>query len=87
MVELARQISLSFTFPVIISQPILMTAPSGVPRPFGYILKPFEEELHLPRLRSRFINASNGKLKSAEQWLDTILSIGDAVIATNNAKG
>jgi PAS domain S-box-containing protein len=53
--------------------------------PFGYIVKPFQDQT----LRSAiemgiYKHRMEGRLKSSEQWLATILrSIGDAIIATD----
>jgi PAS domain S-box-containing protein len=53
--------------------------------PFGYIVKPFQDQT----LRSAiemglYKHRMEGKLRSSEQWLATILrSIGDAIIATD----
>jgi len=56
-----------------------------VTKPFGYIIKPFEDRnLHSIIEIALYKHRMEKKLKESEEWLFTTLkSIGDAVIATN----
>jgi PAS domain S-box-containing protein/putative nucleotidyltransferase with HDIG domain len=56
-------------------------------RPFGYLLKPFEErELQTTIEMALYKSKMETRLKEREQWLSTVLrSIGDGVIATDNS--
>jgi len=55
--------------------------------PFGFILKPFEErELESHIEMALYKHQAERKLRESEQrWATTLASIGDAVIATDNA--
>jgi PAS domain S-box-containing protein len=57
-----------------------------ITKPFGYILKPFEEmELHAAIQIAIYNHNLERELKESKQWLHAALnSIGDAVIATDN---
>jgi len=89
-VEAADQILARFDIPV-----IYLTAYADddtlqrakITRPFGYILKPFDErELQTAIEMALYKHEMDRKLKKSEQWLATTLkSIGDAVIATDNS--
>jgi PAS domain S-box-containing protein/putative nucleotidyltransferase with HDIG domain len=54
-------------------------------RPFGYLLKPFEErELQTTIEMALYKSKMETRLKEREQWLSTVLrSIGDGVMATD----
>lgn len=56
-----------------------------ITEPFGYLLKPFEErELYGAIEMALYKHRMEGRLKSSERWLRTVLhSIGEGVIATN----
>ncbi len=56
-----------------------------VTKPFGYIIKPFEDrELHTIIEMALYNHEIERKLEDSEKWLSTTLkSIGDAVIATD----
>ena len=89
-VEAAQQIRDSLDIPV-----VYLTAYSDektlkrakVTEPFGYIIKPFEDrELHSAVEVALYKHKMESKLKESEKWLSTTLeSIGDAVIATDDA--
>ncbi len=55
--------------------------------PYGYVLKPFEElELRTTIEIALYKHSLGARLKESEQWLSTTLtSIGDAVVATDEA--
>ena len=54
-------------------------------RPFGYVLKPFEErELQVAIEMACFRHEMEGRLRESERWLAaTLRSIGDGVVATD----
>ena len=61
---------------------------AGVSEPFGYLLKPFEEQaLHAAIEMAFYRHRAENRLRDMERWLATTLrSIGDAVIATDEAE-
>lgn len=87
-VEAAEQILKCFDIPI-----VYLTAFSDantlrrakITKPFGYIVKPFEErELHIAVEIALYKHNMEKKLKERERWLAaTLKSIGDAVIATD----
>ena len=58
---------------------------AGVSEPFGYLLKPFEEQaLHAAIEMAFYRHRAESRLRDMERWLATTLrSIGDGVIATD----
>ena len=58
-----------------------------ITEPYGYIIKPFEDrELNTAIEMALYKHKMEKRLKESEQWLSTTLkSIGDAVIAVDNA--
>jgi hypothetical protein len=88
-VAVAAQIQTRFNLPV-----VYLTAHADdrtlaratLTEPFGYILKPFEEqELRIAIEVALYKHRMEKRLKESEQWLATTLrSIGDAVITTDS---
>ena len=89
-IEAARLIQGEFDIPV-----IFLTAYSDemtiqrakLSEPYGYILKPFEgRDIHTVVEMALYKHGMESRLKKMERWLSTTLkSIGDAVLATDNA--
>lgn len=89
-VETAEYIRSRFNIPVIYltaytDEKTLQRA--KMTEPFGYILKPFEEnDLYTAIEMALYKHAMEKRVRQSEQWLATILkSIGDAVIAVDGA--
>ena len=63
-------------------------ARAGVSEPFGYLVKPFDEQaLHAAIEMAFYRHRAESRLRDMERWLATTLrSIGDAVIATDEAE-
>jgi PAS domain S-box-containing protein len=85
--EAAEQIRSQFNIPVVYltaytDEEVLNKA--KVTEPFGYIIKPFEDrELNAAIEIALYKHRMEKRLKESEQWLSTtLMSIGDAVIAT-----
>ncbi len=89
-IEAAEQIRRELGLPV-----IFLTAHSDertlerarLTEPYGYILKPFEDrELHMTIEIALYKSQMEARLKAHERWLAaTLASIGEAVIATDQA--
>src|SRR5206468_6044544 len=63
-------------------------ARAGMSEPFGYIVKPFEEQaLHAAIEMAFYRHRAESRLRDMERWLATTLrSLGDAVITTDQAE-
>ena len=61
---------------------------AGMSEPLGYIVKPFQEQaLHAAIEMAFYRHRAENRLRDMERWLATTLrSIGDAVIATDEAE-
>ena len=88
-IEAAEHIHKRIDIPIIFlsayaDEEILLRA--KITKPFGYILKPFEErELHSAIEIGIYNHNLEKELKESKKWLHAALnSIGDAVIATDN---
>lgn len=89
-VEAAAEIGARFDVPVVYltayaDEETLQRA--KITEPYGYIIKPFRHrELHTAIDIALYKHKMERKLKESEQWLNTTLrSMGDAVLATDNA--
>jgi len=61
---------------------------AGMSEPFGYIVKPFDEQaLHAALEMAFYRHRAESRLRAMERWLATTLrSLGDGVIATDEAE-